>query len=110
MRLTGRLWKLRAWSITVTLPTAIVDARFVKKMNVSGSIGPPPVLGSSRRKNSPMAGVRRCSRGHGRNVVREMPTSLMPRCIDAPRSAPTAGAKMPIASTNSTVPMTIPRL
>ena len=52
IRLTGRLWKLRAWSMTVTLPTAIVDATFVKKMKVSGSIGPPPVLGSSRRKNS----------------------------------------------------------
>ena len=73
MRLTGRLWKLRAWSMTVTLPTAMVDARFVKKMNSSGSSGPLAALGSSRRKNSRIAAVRRCRRGHGRNVVREMP-------------------------------------
>ena len=96
MRLTGRLWKLRAWSTTVTLPAAIVDARLVKKMNSKGSSGPPAAFGSSSRKNSRIAAVRRCSRGHGRKVVRVMPTSRMPTCIKAPRTAPTAGAKMPI--------------
>ena len=110
MRLTGRLWKLRAWSTTVTLPAAIVDARLVKKMNSKGSSGPPAAFGSSSRKNSRIAAVRRCSRGHGRKVVRVVPMSRMPRCIEAPRIAPTAGAKMPISSTSSTVPMTIPRL
>ena len=96
MRLTGRLWKLRAWSTAERLPSEIVEAMFPKKMNINASSGPLPIFGMSRRKNSRIASVRRCRRGHGRKVVREIPTSRMPRCIAAPSSAPTAGAKIPI--------------
>ena len=52
--------------------------------------------GGRTRGSRPSAGAAVATAG---TSCGEMPMSRMPRCIDAPRTAPTAGAKMPIRST-----------
>jgi hypothetical protein len=107
---TGTLWKLRAKLMELTDPAASVLATLVKNRKVSGSIGWLTILGTISRTNSRMAGVRTSSRNRSGTDERRIPTTRIPRWSDAPMTAPTAAALMPIASWNSTVPATIPAL
>ena len=89
---TGALWKLRAMLNTVRLPAAIREARFVKKANVIGSIGWLTRRGIVKRTNSPIWAVRSSQSKPMRNEEPRSPTSRLPRCRIAPRTAPTAAA------------------
>ena len=107
---TGTLWKLRANETAETLPATSVVATAVKNRNVSGSMGWLIILGSISPRNSRSAGMRRSRRGRMRTVVCRMPTTRMPRCRQAPITAPTAAALIPSLSWSSSVPPAMPRL
>ena len=107
---TGTLWKFRAKLTEVTEPAASPEATLVKNRNVIGSIGWASILGTMSSRNSRRAAIRSRRRGRIRTLERAMPTTRIPRWSDAPRTAPTAAAWIPIRSWRSTVPATIPTL
>ena len=89
---TGTLAKLRAKLTELTDPGTRVEARAVKNRKVSGSIGWLTIFGIISRTNSARPFVRSPSRTRGRNDVRLIPTSRIPRWASEPTTAPSAAA------------------